>query len=166
MITNIPSGLIFPSTVNCGLKKPSLSHQAYQEDSTAAGLYFSKAPSSRLCSTAHVSLYSEWPSDLFYAPGQWCHGMSYPWPRHLFSSWLSLILPPGQHQQLSTTQSKIPLQRQTFLASNFAVFAAFFASFSTYNISQRRKRMVHSFCVLTFPPAGGPPLASTCCPGS
>src|SRR5271170_2456506 len=82
VITNIPSGLIFPSTVNCGLKKPSLSHQAYQEDSTAAGLYFSKAPSSRLWSTAHVSLYSEWPRDLFYAQGQWCHGMSYPWPRH------------------------------------------------------------------------------------
>lgn len=51
VITNIPSGLTLLSAVICGLKYPSFSHHAYHDDSTAAGLYFSNAPSSRLCNT-------------------------------------------------------------------------------------------------------------------
>ena len=50
-MTNIPSSLILPSLDNWGLKNPAFSHQSYQDDSTAAGLYFSNAPRSRSCST-------------------------------------------------------------------------------------------------------------------
>jgi len=36
-MTNLPSGLTWPPSVNCGWKNPSLSHQAYHADSTAIG---------------------------------------------------------------------------------------------------------------------------------
>src|ERR1700734_4570694 len=39
VITKVPSGLGFPSAANWGEKKPCASHQSYQDDSIAMGLY-------------------------------------------------------------------------------------------------------------------------------
>src|SRR5271154_943110 len=102
VMTNIPSGFIFPSFVNRGLKNPSLSHQAYHDDSTAAGLYFSNAPSSRLCSTMQVSPCTGSGFNLSCGRELSCRGTSCPWLRHLSSSWPSLTLSLEQQpQQLS-----------------------------------------------------------------
>ena len=66
-MTNIPSSLILPSLDKWGLKNPALSHQSYQDDSTAAGLYFSKAPRSRSCSTTHQRVIES--TRPFFSPG-------------------------------------------------------------------------------------------------
>lgn len=46
-MTKLPASLTLPSVVNSGLKKPSFSHQLYQADSTAIGLYALKCGSSK-----------------------------------------------------------------------------------------------------------------------